>query len=84
MPLDERVPWPRIASGWLSELDPPIARVRHAGRERLRSSVLNKAGMRDKDAFIGLSRGGDLAVKSALEHVKTVGLTGDYSEFGVF
>ena len=52
--------------------------------ERLRSSVLNKAGMRDKDAFIGLSRGGDLAAKSALEHVKTVGLTGDYYEFGVF
>jgi hypothetical protein len=81
--IDERVPWLRVA--W-DHLPSPFRRVivRAMRSERIRSNFLSLAGIRDKDAFIGLSKGGDVAVAAALRHLQEHGIAGDYYEFGVF
>ncbi len=52
--------------------------------ERIRLTLLDRLGIRDKSAFLTLSKGGVEAIDLAMERLASEGPSGDYYEFGLY
>jgi O-methyltransferase len=60
---------------------PVASLMRH---EPLRLAVLDKLGIRSRTGFITVSAGGAEAIDSAMDHLRSNEVVGDYYEFGLY